>query len=79
MDREDHEHENWRRADDARWAVVQEKITRLERDLEKIIAELESRYVLIIRFIPIERGFYWLVSLIVGAVILAIVGLVLRK
>ena len=68
-----------RRMNDGHWAVMNEKVERLERDMEKIVEELQNRYVLIIRFVPIERGFYWLVGLIVGAVILGVLGLVLRK
>ena len=76
---DDHERLFNRRAEDVHWAVTNEKIERLEKDVRTIAEELQNRYVLIIRFIPIERGFYWLVGSIVGAVILAILGLVLRK
>ena len=67
------------RDDDASVAVLADRMRRLDRDVQKLSAELDSKYVLVIRFVPIERGFYWLTGSIVGAVILAVLALVLKR
>ena len=57
---------------------IDERIKALQTKLGEVKAELD-KYVLHIRFRPVEMGFYGLVSIICAAVVAAMVALVIHK
>lgn len=60
-------------------AVILEKISNIEGDIKKINEKLEKEYVTVEAFTPVKSIVYGLVSLILVAVISALIALVIRK
>ena len=57
---------------------IDERVKSLQKSMVELKEELE-KYVLHIRFRPVEAGFYGLAAIILSSVIAAIVALVIRK
>jgi len=60
-------------------AVILEKISNIEGDIKKINEKLEKEYVTVEAFGPVKSIVYGLVSLILVAVVGALIALVIRK
>lgn len=60
-------------------AVIMEKMTNIESKVTSIEEKLEGHYVTKEEFDPVKRIVYGLVSLLLSAIIVALVALVIKK
>ena len=59
-------------------ARLDQRLQAVERDIEQIASVSDSRYVPLIRYVPVERVVFGVVGLILMSTITAVLALVLR-